>query len=178
MDDWSVEEVDAIISDYLHMLSLELAGQIYNKSEHRAVLKTRLNNRTDGSIEFKHCNISAALIGLGFPSIRGYKPRANYQALLIDTLQRHLLLNKPLDQLALAAVEQPAVLPIVATFSKIKTEAPLYHLAASEAKILGWHRAFKRDYLAREAANSSLGLAGEELVMNYEHWRLNALGKV
>jgi Domain of unknown function (DUF3883) len=176
MDDWSVDEVHAIISDYLHMLSLELAGQSYNKSEHRASLKSRLNNRTDGSIEFKHCNISAALIELGFPSIRGYKPRANFQALLIDILQKQLLANKPLDQLALAAVEQPAVLPTVAAFSKIKTEAPVYHLAAREAIRLGVTKAFKRDYLAREAANSSLGLAGEELVVNYEHWRLNALG--
>ena len=176
MDDWSVEEVQAIISDYLHMLSLELAGQSYNKSEHRASLKLRLNNRTDGSIEFKHCNISAALIELGFPSIRGYKPRANFQALLIDILQKLLLANKPLDQLALAAVEQPAVPPTVAAFSKIKTEAPVYHLAAREATRPVVTKAFKRDYLAREAVNSSLGLAGEELVMNYEHWRLNALG--
>jgi hypothetical protein len=176
MEDWSAEEVHTITSDYLHMLSLELAGQSYNKSEHRAGLKVRLKNRTDGSIEFKHCNISAALIDLGFPSIRGYKPRANFQALLMDVLQRHLLANKPLDQLALAAVEQPAVLPIVAAFSKIKTEAPVYHLVASEAKTIGAPKAFKRDYLAREAANSSLGLAGEQLVVNYEHWRLNALG--
>ncbi len=176
MDDWSAEEVQAIISDYLHMLSLELAGQSYNKSEHRASLKPRLNNRTDGSIEFKHCNISAALIEFGFPSIRGYKPRANFQALLIDILQKLLLANKPLDQLALAAVEQPAVLPTIAAYNKIKTEAPVYHLAAREATRLSVTKAIKRDYLAREAANSSLGLAGEELVVNYEHWRLNALG--
>ncbi|WP_236748704.1 DUF3883 domain-containing protein [Acidovorax carolinensis] len=35
----------------------------------------------------------------------------------------------------------------------------------------------KRDYLQREAQNQSLGLAGEEFVLQFEHWRLNALGK-
>ncbi len=35
----------------------------------------------------------------------------------------------------------------------------------------------KRDYLEREAVNRSLGLAGEEFVVLFEHWRLVALGE-
>jgi hypothetical protein len=80
--DWSREEVEAIVADYLQMLTMELAGQNFNKTEHRRRLQTKLNGRSDGSIEFKHGNISAAMIDFGFPYIRGYKPRANYQALI------------------------------------------------------------------------------------------------
>jgi hypothetical protein len=47
--DWSREEVEAIVADYLQMLTLELAGQSYSKTEHRRKLQTRLNNRSDGS---------------------------------------------------------------------------------------------------------------------------------
>lgn len=37
-------------------------------------------------------------------------------------------------------------------------------------------RAVKRDYLEREAQNRSLGLAGEEFVVQFEHWRLVGMG--
>ena len=77
--DWSREEVEAIVADYLHMLTMELAGQHFNKTQHRRWLQGKLNGRSDASIEFKHCNISAAMIDLGFPSIRGYQRRSNYQ---------------------------------------------------------------------------------------------------
>ena len=43
--DWSREEVEAIVADYLHMLTLELAGQSYNKTEHRQYLLLKLNGR-------------------------------------------------------------------------------------------------------------------------------------
>ena len=36
--DWSREEVEAIVADYLHMLTLELAGQSYSKTAHRLSL--------------------------------------------------------------------------------------------------------------------------------------------
>ncbi|MGH8175049.1 MAG: DUF3883 domain-containing protein, partial [Steroidobacter sp.] len=36
-------------------------------------------------------------------------------------------------------------------------------------------RKLKRDYLAREARNASLGRAGEEFILKYEQWRLQQL---
>lgn len=41
--DWSREEVDAIVADYLQMLTLELAGQNFSKTEHRRSLQFKLN---------------------------------------------------------------------------------------------------------------------------------------
>ena len=39
-------------------------------------------HRNRASLEFKHCNISAVLVKLGYPCIAGYKPRGNFQQLL------------------------------------------------------------------------------------------------
>ena len=65
------------------MLTLELAGTPYSKTAHRRSLATLLDDRSEPSIEFKHANISAALLDLGYPYISGYKPRKNYQTMLI-----------------------------------------------------------------------------------------------
>ena len=40
--DWSRLDVEAIVADYLQMLTLELAGQSYNKTTHRENLKLKL----------------------------------------------------------------------------------------------------------------------------------------
>ena len=175
--DWSRLEVEAIVADYLKMLSLELGGQTYNKAGHRRALQQKLNARSDGSIEFKHCNISAVMIDLGFPYIRGYQPRSNYQALLYEVVESQVNRMASLDALALAAVEQPAASPEVVDFAKVKTDSPTLRHTASESNPQREYTPTKRDYLARESRNASLGLAGEEFVVRYEHWRLNQLGK-
>nr|WP_315189193.1 DUF3883 domain-containing protein [uncultured Albidiferax sp.] len=175
--EWSREEVEAIVADYLHMLTMELAGQKFNKTQHRRSLQTKLSGRSEASIEFKHCNISAAMVDLGFPGIRGYLPRANYQALLPEVIALHFRGRTTLDDVALAAVEQPAIVPMQIDFSKVKSEAPRRQHQVKEAEAPSFFRAVKRDYLEQEARNQSLGLAGEEFVTHYEHWRLIALGQ-
>ena len=175
--DWSREEVEAIVADYLQMLTLELAGQRFNKTEHRRRLQSKLNGRSEASIEFKHCNISAAMIDLGFPYITGYQKRSNYQALLAVVAEEQIRRKSTLDDVALAAVQQPATAPTQADFAKVKADPPKkQHPAAEPANPLLF-RAVKRDYLEREAQNRSLGLAGESFVMQFEHWRLIGLGQ-
>jgi hypothetical protein len=173
--DWTQIEVEAIVADYLKMLSLELAGQAFNKAAHRRSLLEKLNGRTPASVEFKHCNISAVMVDLGFPYIRGYQPRGNYQALLREVAEQQVNRFTTLDSLALAAVQQPAVTPEVIDFSNVATEPPKLQRVAREVSPREYVP-IKRDYLDREARNTSLGLAGEELVLQYEHWRLNKLG--
>ena len=175
--DWSREEVEAIVADYLHMLTMELAGQSFNKTQHRRWLQGKLNGRSDASIEFKHCNISAAMIDLGFPSIRGYQRRSNYQALLGIVAEEQVRGKPTLDQAALAAVQQPAVVPVQTDFAKVKSEAPKKQHQVNESVNSLLFRAVKRDYLEREAQNRSLGLAGEEFVVQFEHWCLVAMGQ-
>jgi hypothetical protein len=80
--DWSRDEVDLIVADYFMMLSAELAGEPYNKSDLNRDLRPLLNGRTKSSVEFKHQNISAVLVGMGLPYIDGYKPARNYSQTL------------------------------------------------------------------------------------------------
>lgn len=177
--DWSREEVEAIVADYLNMLTLELAGQRFSKTKHRKALQVKLNGRSDASIEFKHCNISAVMTDLGFPPLPGYKTRSNYQARLFKTVQEQLRDRTILDQAALAAVQQPAITPIQVDFTRVKADAPSKQNQRKVAEPYNplLFKAVKRDYLEREAQNRSLGLAGEEFVVLFEHWRLIELGQ-
>src|SRR5688572_3395404 len=89
------------------MLEHELRGEAYNKREHNRRLQQQLPRRSAGAIEFKHANISAILIELGFPYVDGYKPRGNYQELLKQELVARLQIDTSLARAAAAAVESP-----------------------------------------------------------------------
>ena len=73
---WTDGELDLIIADYFTMLDHEAASKPYSKAEHNRSLQSYID-RTEGSIEFKHQNISAVLLKLGLPRIAGYVPAAN-----------------------------------------------------------------------------------------------------
>ena len=88
-DVWSDNEIDLIVADYFAMLGSELSGSPFSKTNHNRALQ-ELIPRSRGSIEFKHQNISAVLLGLGQPWIDGYKPAANFQNALVDGVLRWL----------------------------------------------------------------------------------------
>jgi hypothetical protein len=85
-NDWNDDELDAIVADYFDMLTADLTGRPYVKSRHRAALMAQIG-RSDGSIEFKHQNISAVLEELGAPWISGYKgsPQTSISSRTIPT---------------------------------------------------------------------------------------------
>ncbi len=60
---WTDQENDLIVADYFAMLADDVSGRAYNKAEHRRGLLPLLNDRSEGSVEFKHQNISAVLRG-------------------------------------------------------------------------------------------------------------------
>ena len=60
--DWSEFEVEAVITDYFAMLLKELRGEEYNKTAHRHALAKLLDDRSDGSVEFKHQVINFELL--------------------------------------------------------------------------------------------------------------------
>ncbi|WP_281911196.1 hypothetical protein [Massilia varians] len=75
---WSDDELGAAIKAYLSMLHKELAGIAYNKAAvNRDLRADALAARTEGSVEFRMQNISAALYELKMPYIVGYKPARN-----------------------------------------------------------------------------------------------------
>ncbi|NWG38780.1 MAG: DUF3883 domain-containing protein [Hydrogenophilaceae bacterium] len=176
--DWTQSEVEATVADYLRMLVLELSGQSFNKSAHRRALQSKLNDRTEAAIELKHQNISSILRDLGFPWIPGYKPRGHAQTLLRDVVEAQLTQNNLVDDAALSAVIAPAAAPLIDDLGKVLVEAPKPATDANEPNPYTYYSSIphKRDYLEREARNISLGRAGEEFVLNFEHVRLHQLG--
>lgn len=179
-EDWSQEENEAIVSDYLSMLEAELSGIPYNKTEHRRNLQKLLNDRSEGSIEFKHCNISAVMIELGFPYISGYKPRWNFQrGTLTATVTEHLKVRQGLVAKVEADAEQVPEVPTVDEILKVLTDPPKQR-GKPESAVRECSSAYTPrfvDYLAREARNRNLGLLGEEFVVRYEQARLIHAGE-
>ncbi|MCB9277386.1 MAG: DUF3883 domain-containing protein [Lewinellaceae bacterium] len=178
MDAWSDIEVELIVAEYFSMLSKELSGQNYKKSEHRKKLLPLLNNRSEGSIEFKHQNISAVLINLGQPYIKGYLPRFNYQSILddkvIDYLIEHQHIEEQFKQFAEGDFVHPAIRK---AFHKLLVEPPSNTQLVEEPVAAYTRNPIKTNYLEKEQRNRSLGLLGEEFVLEYERWQLNTSGK-
>jgi hypothetical protein len=162
------------------MLDLELRGEPYNKKDHNRHLQSLLHDRSAGAIEFKHANISAVLIELGFPYIDGYKPRANYQQLLKDEVAAQLARDVPLTLAAKAIVESPATEnPRIGDLSHIIVPAPVRDHDRSrgyERRVPALAPRAPINYLERESHNASLGAAGEALALEVEHRRLREAG--
>jgi hypothetical protein len=176
-NDWSQEEVRLIVDDYFNMLSSELSDKKYNKTEHRNILLTQLNDRSGGAIEFKHQNISAALINMGLPYIDGYKPLFNYQKELLEKeianyISHHqsFLESKfktfadEISNVAIKNIRYENVLEEPPSPSLVKETEPLY-------------KPVKINYLKKEQNNRNLGEQGEAFVMEYEKRRLIQVGK-
>ncbi|MGB7541426.1 MAG: DUF3883 domain-containing protein [Burkholderiales bacterium] len=171
--DWSREEVEATVADYLAMFETELAGVPYDKTEHRRQLLPKLDARSEGSIEFKHQNISAVLIALGFPYISGYKPRSNYQGLLHEVVSDRLASNRGLIALVEADADRIVSVPTVDDILKVLTDPPNPKTTGPRAsERIPQYLPRPVNYLEREARNRTLGLAGEEFVINFERARL------
>ena len=183
---WTDNEIEAIVEDYFDMLRLELKGRGYNKTEHRLVLMDTIE-RTKGSIERKHMNISAVLEKLGLPSIDGYKPYRNYQRALFEAVQARLhedaVLYASLTGEASTVREHPPEFIIdleqVVDPERIYEDAPLPRevsdpqLPEDISKII---RKFEPP-AERDARNRMLGKDGEEFVFELERRRLSMLGR-
>lgn len=179
-EDWSREEVEATVAEYFAMLALELRGEPYSKTEHRRRLRRLLRERSDSAVERKHGNISAVLIELGCPYISGYKAYRNYQALVAevvhDRLEKDTGLRRLAEASALAGATPPGVKDILAALE----DAPRPGRARAGRDSHRYDRPRLRpmvNYLELEARNRSLGLAGEEFVLQFEHARLVKLGE-
>ncbi|MCI4648525.1 DUF3883 domain-containing protein [Phaeodactylibacter sp.] len=168
---WSEYEVREIVKDYFDMLSKEIRRVPYKKSEHRKRLKRRLNGRSDGSVEYKHQNISAVLRALDMPFISGYKPMSNFQKILVQAVDEYLksteYWKEEFEYFTTASIGHPQQID----FAKWLEPIPQL-IQAKEPKAEYVPRIAKVDYLAKEQANKLLGDRGEELVLQYEKWRL------
>jgi hypothetical protein len=177
---WSREEVEAAVVDYFEMLTLELRGQAFNKAEHNRQLLQKLDDRSHGSIERKHQNISAILIESGYPYVEGYKPLGNYQELLRVVVEERLYAAPGVESLVANVVAMPAVeTPNVNDLLAIEVDSPTREEKTSRTREQPQdaRKPMRRNYLEMEARNSSLGRAGEELAVRFERERLRRIGE-
>lgn len=174
---WSDLEIDAIVENYFSMLCKELAARPYSKADHRRAL-VNLIDRAEGAIEFKHQNISAVLMGLGHPWIRGYKPASNFQNALVDGVLRYLDAHpewleegRSRMEFTRAIVREDRSLLVGPPPSLGNTPS---HVDLNAMRSL----AGKFDVAGRDARNRALGQAGEQLVLNFERETLRAAGRL
>ena len=174
---WSIDEINAIVDDYMSMLLQDSKGEKYNKKSHREKLKPQLNNRTDGSIEFKHQNISAVLIDLDYPYIEGYKPRFNYQNELFQVISKKTeeidfdlpnIIDNSLNKTKSSSED------LTPTLTEVQPPTTINRKINPYEKI-EFGRKTKKNYALIENNNKNLGRRGEELVLEFEKQRVTKL---
>ena len=165
---WSKEEVEAVVSKYMEMLALELSGQAYVKAQFNRFLQST-TGRTRPSIELKFHNISAVFQKLGLPWIWGYKPRYNFQGLLLESIEQRL--DNGQLQLVPGLAEPPSDSLKVKTLNLLPPPSALEEPNTNSPQLERLIRKF--DPAARDARNRLLGHGGEELVWNLERERLS-----
>jgi hypothetical protein len=172
---WTDDENDLIVADYFAMLADDIFGRPYNKAEHRRALLPLLNDRSEGSVEFKHQNISAVLKGLGEDWIPGYKPAFNFQMSLVNAVARWLAPNPAwLDRLreSCPATGLQEAAPIwIGPPPTLSNQPPPQELEQM------LHIARKFDVAGRHERNRALGRAGEERVLAREWASLRSAGR-
>lgn len=176
--EWSDLENDLIVASYFAMLRHERAGERFNKAAFRRALQPLLNARGEPSIEFKHRNISAVLLGLGEDWIEGYLPAERFQLSLLDAvlrwLDRHPEWSAPWPAqqqgVRARAFHEPEALYV--------GPAPTYSNAPSPLDPVALQLIARRiDAADRDARNRALGRAGEALVVERERALLRQYGR-
>jgi hypothetical protein len=174
---WSRLECEAIVADYLSMLYAQCRGETYSKAEHRRTLKQQLNNRSDGSIEYKHQNISAILLKAEHVYIPGYKPAWNYQALLEEVVVSRLEQAgrdiQAIEEVLSARLPEQLSVPDLHSIFVSPPEMKVKHRIREGRDF----RASHVNYAEKEARNRALGQRGEEYVLAVEKARLASLGR-
>jgi len=157
------------VADYFAMWQKELRGEPYNKTLHRKNLQALLTQRNESAIEFKHQNISAVLQrhDINLPYIIGYKPRVNYQSILVEAVIDYLNTS---GRICYQLLRNNLATPIIQPSEISETQKPESAPQIKEMPILSYQAKPKNkiDYVAREQANQVLGLAGEQWIIEYE----------
>jgi hypothetical protein len=166
---WTNEELDLIVADYFSMRNDETTGVPFNKAQHNRDLRSKID-RSEGSIEFKHQNISAVLQLLGIPRIRGYLPAANFQRAITAAIDRHISQNPIVlhpEKAVTGFTERPGLF----------VEMPPTLLPATPHREDIERLVRKFNPVERDFRNRKLGRDGEELVFQFEREKLQRLDR-
>lgn len=165
--DWTEAENRAIVDDYLSMLSLECAGKPYNKTQHyKALIELMGGTRSSGSIERKHQNISAVMLQLGLPYIRGYTPLSHIQRALLTEVRRRLDVNPAWFAELQPQPQSPAEARLSAVLRQVRVPGMMPEAQGR-----------KVDYGLLQEESKRVGDRGEEFVFNFEKAALEREGR-
>ncbi len=178
--DWTRAELGLIVGDYFDMLRAELLDVPYNKTSHRKALQELLPARTKGSVEFKHQNISAVLVGFGLPYVEGYKPLGNYQSLLEEVVG-DFLYDRPqfIEQFEGA----PRLNPVDEKYPDVGLDLLFVprpeRLDGPTGASMPWPKRRTRlvNFAKRDADNRRMGMLGEKFSLALEKRRLFQAGR-
>lgn len=176
--DWTDSECATIVADYFEMLKAELLGRRYNKAEHNRRLRETVR-RSTGSIEFKHSNISAVLVQMQQPYIRGYQPRGNFQLRLADAVADYLDRHPDLftSEEMHAAFEPRAPLGLPMYLDGLFEDPPEAVLPMPQATPWLSRRGRRVDFAQHDARNRELGRLEEQFALQVEQRRLLEAGR-
>ena len=121
--------------------------------------------------------VSGVLADMGLPYIKGYKPLFNYQrGILVDEVIHILNARKDFFEKGFKKFADENTYPAVKkiSFDKIIETSPKKTKHVEKPPVFS---PTKINYLKREQNNRSLGEHGEQLVFDYEKWRLIDIGK-
>jgi 5-methylcytosine-specific restriction protein A len=78
LDTWSQAEIQVAVEAYVLMLRIQQAGLPLNKVAVRNMFLPQLSRkRSAKSWDYRMCNISALLVDLDLPYVKGFKPLPN-----------------------------------------------------------------------------------------------------
>lgn len=146
------------------MLEKELRGIAYSKADHRRNLMTRVH-RSEGSIEFKHGNITAVLQEIGQPWIDGYKRAPNFQRSLVNAVERIIV-----PMLETLPSSLPPATPIPDAQGVFVDTPPPAGKPRLPPHVIRLAR--KIDQAERDRRNRDLGRLGEQFVLEVEKKKL------
>jgi hypothetical protein len=175
---WDWIECEQTVQSYFSMLDKELRGERYNKAEYRRNLQPWLKDRSEASIEFKHQNISAILIELGYPYIAGYKPAYNYQHQLKETVEVYLVDRyKYVIDDAETFIDSRVAEPAVVDWGSIVDDDVPKREDLPQERCVREFSPRQYNFAERENSNRKLGEAGESFVIDYERYRMEKAGR-
>lgn len=167
---WSDDEIGVTVDVYFRMLTLELAGENYTKTEFRREVERDVD-RSSGAIEYKFNNVSAVLDELGAVWIPGYKPLRNVQDRLRTFVRERFKADCDLRALMLKAVADGDV---ARSELGAEVDPPAADWPAGAGGRVG---VLAINFAAIESSNRALGRAGEESVVAAERERLVVGGR-
>lgn len=175
-EDWTPYEIDLVVSRYLSLYIRSAKGEKFSKAQVYRDLAGELEVRSADSVALKMSNISSVMLGLGWPNLPGLGPMPNIQHALVDHVSRAIKEFSGIDILDEAAIRLVTQTPASGPLEIVLASQIPKMLRLGDAFSTDLARGIRRDYVELEARNSSLGLAGELAVLDFEEKRLSALG--